>query len=252
MNRLGKAPEISKGLPAALVLVFVLAAFAAAVGAPIRSSYGARITADEPEYLLTAISLAEDRSLDISDELDEERYREFHEVKIKPQAKVLDRGRMVSPHDPLLPALLVPGAAAGGWLGAKLTLSLFAGLLAALMLWTAVRRFAVAVWPSALVVGVLTASSPFAVYGSQIYPEVPAAVAVTAGIACITGPLGNRGLAGFVVSIVGLVWLGTKFIPVAAVLALLALWRLHRAGRRREVMVVTGVFALAGAGYLFG
>ncbi|HEU4866681.1 MAG TPA: hypothetical protein VFV09_03035, partial [Actinomycetota bacterium] len=29
-------------------------------------------------------------------------------------------------------------------------------------------------------------------------------------------------------------------------------WRLHRAGRRREVMVVAGVFALAGAGYLFG
>lgn len=252
MNRLGKAPEPSKGLAAALALVFALAALAAALGAPIRSSYGARITADEPEYLLTAISLGEDRSLDISDELEGRRYREFHEVKIKPQSKVLDGGRMVSPHDPLLPVLLVPGAAAGGWLGAKLTLSLFAGLLAALMLWTAIRRFAAPVWPSALVVGVLTMSSPFAVYGSQIYPEVPAAVAVTAAIACITGPLGKRGLAIFVVSIVGLVWLGTKFIPVAAVLTLLALWRLHRAGRRRELIAVAGMFALAGVGYLVG
>lgn len=252
MNPLGKPPETSKGLPAALGLVFLLASVAAALGAPIRSSYGARITADEPEYLLTAISLAEDRSLDISDELEEQRYREFHEVKIKPQAKVLDGGRMVSPHDPLLPALLVPGAAAGGWFGAKLTLSLFAGLLAALMLWTAVRRFEAPLWSSALVVGVLTAASPFAVYGSQIYPEVPAAVAFTAAIACLTGPLGKRDLAVFVVSIVGLVWLGTKFIPVAAVLSLLALGRLYRAGRRRELMALVAVFGLAGAGYLVG
>lgn len=252
MNRQGKVPVSPKHLSLALVLVFVLASVVAALGAPIRSSYGARITADEPEYLLTAISLAEDRSLDISDELSEQRYRVFHEVKIKPQAKVLDRGRMVSPHDPLLPALLVPGVAMGGWLGAKLTLCLLAGLLAALMLWTAVRRFDAPVWPSALVVGMLTASSPFAMYGSQIYPEVPAALGFTASIACITGPLGRRSLAVFVVSIVGLVWLGTKFIPVAAVLSLLALWRLHRAGRRPELLAIVGMFALAGAGYLLG
>ncbi|HEX2149659.1 MAG TPA: hypothetical protein VHI31_05765, partial [Actinomycetota bacterium] len=141
MNRQGKAPEPSSLLAAAMAAVFFLAVAAAALGAPIRSSYGARITADEPEYLLTALSLAEDRSLDVSDELEAERYRAFHEVRIKPQARVLGGGRMVSPHDPLLPALLVPGAMAGGWLGAKLTLALFAGLLAALLLWTAVRRF---------------------------------------------------------------------------------------------------------------
>ncbi|HEX2150039.1 MAG TPA: hypothetical protein VHI31_07720, partial [Actinomycetota bacterium] len=187
-----------------------------------------------------------------SDELEAERYRAFHEVRIKPQARVLDGGRMVSPHDPLLPALLVPGAVAGGWLGAKLTLALFAGWLAALLLWTAVRRFGAPVWRSALVVGVFGASAPFAIYGSQIYPEVPAALAVTSAIACITGPLRKPAVAVFVMSIVALVWLGTKFIPVAAVLSLLALWRLNRAGRRGEILAVAGVFALAGAGYLLG
>ena len=252
MNRRAKAPQPASMLAAAMAAVFLLAAATAALGAPIRSSYGARVTADEPEYLLTALSLAEDRSLDVSDELESRRYRAFHEVRIKPQARVLDGGRMVSPHDPLLPALLVPGAVAGGWLGAKLTLSLFAGLLAALLLWTAVRRFDAPVWPSALVVGVFGASAPFAVYGSQIYPEVPAALAVTAAIACLTGPLGKPALAAFVAVIVALVWLGTKFIPVAAVLSLLALWRLYRAGRRGEILAVAGVFAVAGAGYLVG
>ena len=247
-----KARNPDRGLGAALALVFVLSAAMAALGAPVRSSYGARITADEPEYLLTALSLAEDRSLDVSDEIRDERYRVFHEVRIKPQAKVLDGGRMVSPHDPLLPALLVPGAAAVGWLGAKLTLALMAGLLAGLTLWTAVRRFGAPVWRSALVVAIFGMSAPFAVYGSQIYPEVPAAIAVVVAIICITGPLGARGLAAFVVSIVGLAWLGTKFIPVAAVLSLLLLWRLHRSGRRREVFAVVAAFGLAGGAYLFG
>ncbi len=233
-----------------MFLVFVLGAGAAALGAPVRSSYGARITADEPEYLLTALSLAEDRSLDVSDEIAAQRYRAFHEVRLKPQAKVLEGGRMVSPHDPLLPVILVPGAAAGGWLGAKLTLALFAGLLGALLVWTAVRRFGVPIRRAALVVGVFAVSAPFAVYGSQIYPEVPAALAVTAGIACVTGPLDRRALGAFVAGTVGLVWLGTKFIPVAAVLALLVLWRLYRAGRRGESLLVAGALAVAGVAYL--
>jgi hypothetical protein len=233
-------------------VVFLLAAGVAAIGAPIRSSYGARITADEPEYLLTAISLAEDGSLDLSDEIRSERYREFHEVRIKPQAKVLEGGRMVSPHDPLLPALLLPGAALAGSLGAKLTLALMAGLLAGLTLWAAVRRFQAPVLHSALLVGLFGVSAPFAIYGSQIYPEVPAAIAVAVAIILITGPLGPRGLAAFVVSIVGLVWLGTKFIPVAAVLSLLVLWRLYRSGRRNQALAVVGVFGLAGAAYLAG
>ncbi|HEX2179772.1 MAG TPA: hypothetical protein VHL54_09700, partial [Actinomycetota bacterium] len=252
MNRPGKDSGRPANLAAALVLVFVLGGAAAAAGAPIRSSYNARITADEPEYLLTAMSLGEDRSLDVSDEIAERRYRPFHEVVLDPQAKRLEGGRMVSPHDPLLPALLVPGTLAGGWLGAKLTLSAMAGVLAALLLWTAVRRFDLPVWRSALVVGVFATSAPFAVYGSQIYPELPAAIAVTVAIACITGPLRWRGLAGLVVSIVALAWLGTKFLPVGAVLGALPLWRMLRAGRRREVAAVCAAFAVAGAGYLAG
>ena len=35
----------------------------------VRAAYGAQTTADEPQYLLTAISLAEDGDLDVADEL---------------------------------------------------------------------------------------------------------------------------------------------------------------------------------------
>ena len=39
-----------------------------------RATYGAQVTADEPQYLLTAISLGEDFDLNIADEIDDGRF----------------------------------------------------------------------------------------------------------------------------------------------------------------------------------
>lgn len=233
-----------------MALVFGLGFVAGALGAPIRSSYPARTTADEPNYLLTALSLAEDRSLDISDEQRNRRYLPFHEVPLRPQARVQEGGRMVSPHDPLLPALLALPLALGGWLAAKLTLAGMAGALAALVLWIAVRRFEVPLMSATVVTAVFGLSAPLAIYGSQIYPEMPAALALGVAIACITGPLGRRGMAGFIPAIVALAWLGTKFIPVASVLAALGLLRLVRQDRLQDALVVAGTFLVAGLAYL--
>ena len=47
----------------------LLAFLGAAAGIRVPATHGAQTTADEPQYLLTAISLAEDRDLDIADEL---------------------------------------------------------------------------------------------------------------------------------------------------------------------------------------
>ena len=58
----------------AMAVVALLAFLAAVAGIDARATYGARVTADEPQYLITAISLGEDFSLDVSDELDEERF----------------------------------------------------------------------------------------------------------------------------------------------------------------------------------
>ena len=51
-----------------------------AVAIPSRSTYGAQVSVDEPQYLLTALSIGEDFDLDISDEIAEEKFRNFHEV----------------------------------------------------------------------------------------------------------------------------------------------------------------------------
>ncbi|MBM3674286.1 MAG: hypothetical protein FJW88_04910 [Actinobacteria bacterium] len=218
--------------------------------AGVRATYGARTTADEPQYLMTATSLAEDGNLDVSDERAAGRYRGFHEVGLPIQEEIRADGTRVSPHDPLLPALLALPMRVGGWLVAKLTLAVLAGLLAALMLWTAVRRFAVPLGVGTLAVCAFSLAAPIAVYGGQVYPELPAALAVTAAIAAVTGSLRARGLAVLGAACVALPWLSVKYLPVAAVLAGLAWWRLLRAVRVRVATVLAGVLVGAGAAYL--
>ena len=234
----------------AIVAVTLVGACAAAAALPVRSSRLARATGDEPQYLLTAMSIAEDRSLDISDEHAARRYLPFHEAILKPQGVPLEGGRLLSPHEPMLPVLLAVPVAFGGWVGARVALAFFAGALAGLLLWTAVRRFDVPLRAALVAVAVFAGSAPVAVYGSQIYPEIPAALALTTGLIFLTGPLATPGLAGLVSSVVLLVWLGTKFIPVAAVLAVIGLIRLVKGTRIRHALAMIAALALAGIGYL--
>jgi hypothetical protein len=232
-----------------LLAVAVAAAVAAAAGAPVRATYGAQTTADEPQYLLSALSIATDGDLDIADELAEQRWRDFHEAQLPEQTRPLPGGRRVSPHDPLLPLLLALPMLAGGWLAAKLTLSVVAAALAALTTWTAVRRFAVTPAIAAAVVGIFSVSAPLAVYGSQVYPELPAALVVVAVVAAVTGPMGRRGrwLAG--AGIVTLPWLALKYAPVAAALAAVTAWRLWRRGDNGQALGLA--ITLTAAGLVF-
>jgi hypothetical protein len=74
-----------------------------------------------------------------------------------------------------------------------------------------------------------------------VYPELPAALALLAGVAAVPG-LPRRGpTIAFAAAVIALPWLGVKYLPVAAVLAL---WGL----RRRPALL--GVLALAGVGWL--
>jgi len=236
----------------AMLLVGLLAFAAAAAGIAVSATHGTRTTADEPQYLLTAISLAEDGDLDIADELAEGRWRPFHALPLPEQTEALAGGRRLSPHDPLLPLLLAGPVTVGGWVGAKLAMAATAGLLAALALWTAVRRLGVPVGTAALAVGVFACSPPLAVYGSQVYPELPAALAVLAAVAALLSPAGPGGRATLVVggAVVALPWLGAKYAPVAAAIALVACWRLARAGRGRRALALAGSLAAAGVAFL--
>jgi hypothetical protein len=235
-----------------MLAVGLLAFGTAAAGIAVSATHGTRTTADEPQYLLTAISLGEDGDLDIADELAGGRWRPFHALDLPEQTELLAGGRRLSPHGPLLPLLLAGPVAVGGWVGAKLAMAVLAGLLAALLLWTAVRRLGAPLGAAALATVVLTCSPPLATYGSQVYPELPAALAVLAAVAALAtpDPPGRRALLVVGAAVVALPWLGVKYAPVAAALALVAGWRLARAGRWRAALGLAGSLAAAGIVFL--
>lgn len=232
----------------AAVAVWTFAVALPAIGA--RATYGARVTADEPQYLTTAISIGEDFDLDISDELAERRFEPYHEIDLNPQTIELDdSGRRISPHDPLLPALLALPMRLGGWLAAKAALAVFAAATAAATLWLAVRRFGVGVGVGGLVVGGFFAAPPLVGYATQVYPEMPAALCVVLGLAAVTGTLGHTGRVLALASIVALPWLSVKFVPVAAVIAAVLVVRLWP-DRWRQMALDLALLAVAGAVYL--
>jgi hypothetical protein len=231
-------------------VVGLVAAVAAGAGAGTRASYGARTTGDEPHYLLTAISLAEDGDLDVSDEIAARRFEDFSEVGLNRQSRPLEGGRLVSPHDPVLPALLVPGVAVGGWLGAKLTLALLAGVLAAATLWLCVRRFGVPLLPATVATGLFGASAPLAVYGTQVYPELPAALATVGAVAAGTAARGRGRLALACASITALPWLSVKYAPVAVALAAAIAWTWWREGDRAGTAWTFGILAASGVAFV--
>lgn len=235
-------------LAMAAVALWTFAMALPAIGA--RASYGARVTADEPQYLTTAISIGEDFDLDISDELAERRFEPYHEIDLNAQTIDLDdSGRRVSPHDPLLPALLAVPMRLGGWVAAKAALAAFAGAAAAATLWLAVRRFGVPTGVGALVVGAFFGSPPLTAYATQVYPEMPAALCLVLGLAAATGPLGPRGRTVLLLSVIALPWLSVKYAPVAVVLVAALAARTWRHGRGRLALDLA-ILVIAGAMYL--
>jgi hypothetical protein len=241
---------VTSQLRVAMAAVGGVAFVAAALGIGVRATHGGHAAVDEPQYLLTALSLAEDGDLDIADELAAQRWRAYFDADLPVQTAVLSGGREISPHDPLLPLLLALPTGAGGWIGAKLALALMAGRTAAAVLWLAVRRFSVPLGLATAGVAVAFASAPLAVYGQQLYPELPAALAVTVATAALTGPLQRSGLLTLGAAVVALPWLGVKYAPVGAALAALALALLLRAHRARAAAALTAGLAAAGGGYL--
>ncbi len=234
---------------AAVAVGLVVAAWAA-VAIPARATLGARTTADEPQYLLSALSLAEDGDLDIADELDERAYVPFHGATLPVQTEPLDDGREISPHDPLLPALLALPMGLGGWVAAKATLAGLGGVLAGLLVWTAHRRFATPLRVAVLTVLAFGLSAPLSAYATQVYPELPAALAVTVAVAAMTGRFRPVDLVVAGAAVAALPWLGVKYAPVALALVAVAAGRLVGDRRYRAAIGLGAGLAIAAAAYL--
>ncbi len=233
-----------------MLVVGSVVALASAAGIPARAAVGAQVAADEPQYLLTAGALYHRLDLDIGPDLRAGTYRAYHRADLPRQTAVLPGGQRLSPHDPLLPVLLAVPFGVGGWVGAKVALSLMAGALAAVLLWTAVVRFRVPLAPAATVVAGFGLVPPLLSYGSLVYPELPAALAVAVAVAAVTGPPSRRTTAAWVVAVVCLPWLAVKYAPVAAALAATGLWPLVRA-RERRGLLAGAVVALGAAAVAF-
>lgn len=219
-------------------------------GIGVRATRGAHVAVDEPQYLLSATSLAEDLDLDIADELRQRRWREYHEAQLPVQTKRLDDGRRISPHDPLLPLVLAVPMAIGGWVGAKVALAALAGALAAALLWVAVRRLGVPLGRAALGVACFSLASPLAVYATQVYPELPGALALTLGVAAALGRPGRGTAWGVGLAVTALPWLSVKYAPAAAALTAVALWRWR--DDRRVALGLVGGLAASGVAFAAG
>src|SRR4051794_28493433 len=240
-----------RSLRRAMVLVGLVVALAAAVGIPARATYGAQVTADEPQDLLTADALARTGDLDIGPGLRAQTWRAYHhDVALPRPTAARPPGQRLSPHAPLLPVVLALPMRVGGWAGAKAAMAVLAGLLAALMTWTAVRRFAVPVRVAAIVVGGFGVVPPLVSYGTQIYPELPAALAVTVAVAALTGPVRPRTVTAWVLAIAALPWLAVKYAPVAGALAIVALVVLARERQWRIGVAAVAALGAIGLGFL--
>ena len=113
---------------AALFLLLVPVYF---FSADIRATRGASITGDEPFYLLTTQSIIEDGDLDLRNQYAARSYESFfdHPNGLWKQSIPLPDGRLLSPHNPGLSALVIPGFALGGLAGAQVACLAAYGIL---------------------------------------------------------------------------------------------------------------------------
>ena len=244
-------PVSQRRLALAMFAVALWSLAWALIAIDARATYGARVTADEPQYLTTALSLGTDFDLDISDELRDRSFLPYHEIDLNPQTRPLNSdGQRLSPHDPLLPLLLAAPMRLGGWLAAKTALAVVGALTAAAALWLAVRRLGVGLGIAAGVVAAFFAAPPLVAYGSQVYPEMPAALCVTLGLAAACGPLSRGARLLTATMVVALPWLSVKYVPLAAVIALAVLVRLWT-HRRRQLVAEIAWFVVAAVAYLW-
>ena len=209
----------------ALFLVLSLA-YISSIG--IRASRGSSIAGDEPFYLLTTQSLLQDRDLDLRNQYEARSYESFfdHPHGLWRQSVPAHDGRLLSPHNPGLSVVVIPGFALGGLVGAQVQLMLMAAgtmALAFLLAYRITARYGIC-WLAALAVG-LTATA--LIYSTEVYPEFPAAMALVISLLLVTGRqrLTLRDAPMIVIALTAMCWLGVKYAPLAFIISAYALFR---------------------------
>ena len=227
---------------AALALFLVLlAAYSFSTG--IRATRGASISGDEPFYLLTTQSLLADGDFDLRNQYASKSYKSFfdHPDDLWLQSvPTQDDGRLLSPHNPGLSFLVIPGFGLGGLAGTQTQLMVLAAGTMALAFVLAVRLIghAVVSWVVALIVG-LTATA--FIYSTEIYPEFPAALTLVVSLLMVTRKrvFGVADGLLLVAVLTAMCWLGIKYAPLALLVTGYFLLKADRAGRIAHIVAGT-------------
>jgi hypothetical protein len=183
---------------------------------------------DEPHYLLMATSLVHDGDLDLANNYQNQDYRAFYQRGIlEPQGlEHIENGKDYS-HHPLGPVLaILPGFLLAGRLGAALTIAVLAAL--ALFLTLKILEETGALHPPLQVVGAVGLyGSPLLLFSGLIFPEIPTACLVAAGLLLFIRK--RWASLGFCTGL--LLWMHNRndlLVLPALGLVVLALWRLKK------------------------
>jgi hypothetical protein len=231
------------GMAMALVLVAVYA-YSRAQLVPYQSDDDRRcvlLTGDEPDYLLTALSLARDGDITVDNNI---RQRDYLLFQTRPVGggdfdffNRISKGRIAShraewgsdrymQHRPGISVFVAPVfALAGGnyrwWAYVLISLSLVVFSVAS---WVLGCRLGVDRGVAGVVCSGSLLAAPVLFYASQIYPEAVAGCLLAgAALLCLTG---GRGLWLAVTALLAVVWFTDRALPACAVLAAVTVWRL--------------------------
>ena len=163
-----------KELLLSAVALFLLLSVAYAFSVDIRATRGASITGDEPFYLLTTQSLLADGDFDLINQYEARSYESFfdHPDELWRQSVPQPDGDLLSPHNPGLSFLVIPGFGLGGLAGAQVQLMVLGAATMALAFVLADRLTGrrVLSWVATLGVGL---SATAFIYSTEVYPEFP-------------------------------------------------------------------------------
>ena len=198
--------------------LFLLLAAAYTFSIDIRASRGASISGDEPFYLLTTQSLLADGDLDLQNQYDAKSYRSFfdHPDDLWYQSAPTPDGRLLSPHNPGLSVVVIPGFSLGGLRGVQVQLLLMAAATMSLAFVLADRLTGSRAVCSVVTLGVGLTATAF-IYSTEVYPEFPAALALVVALLIATrkDTPSRYDALYLAVALTAMCWLGTKYVALA-------------------------------------
>jgi hypothetical protein len=207
--------------------VFLPLVFLVYAGVSMRVQTEVGPQGDEPHYLMVADSLLRDGDLSLERDYALGRYQAFFDGSLSPHYRVRGKGgEIYSLHAVGLSLLILPAYAVGGYPAVSLFMALLAAFLAREIreLVRAVLRHDAVAAGAAWVVAL---GGPLIHYAGLVFTEVPAALILAVTLRQAVGARSwGRGRAVFVGLLLGfLPWLNVRYVLVAVVVGLYALWQ---------------------------